>query len=275
MRILLPLSPEDPDSGALRLAIDTARDLGAGVRGLFVVDRPGIGRREAGAPPGAIHLAARAEEEIAARVTAAGAGVVEAAGRACREADVPFEGEVLVGEPARIIADAAADCVLLVAAISSRYAFGGGDRPGEIPLALMKERVVPVLLASGDRPVRTVVVGCGGGDRTNRAVGAMARLGLWKRGVRLILLTADGEPNESEERLSAPRRILADAGYPPWEEAAEAGPKIPSFLSFCERAGADAAVLGGYGERRWDDLIGRSITGRLLAMGRLHLFLFM
>ena len=51
------------------------------------------------------------------------------------------------------------------------------------------------------------------------------------------------------------------------------GPLLAS--SFCEAEGADVAVLGGWGERRWDDLLGRSITGRLLEEGRRHLFLYM
>ena len=48
--------------------------------------------------------------------------------------------------------------------------------------------------------------------RSERATGAMARLSLWKSGCRLILVAVDDSPEQGEARLSAPRRILADAG---------------------------------------------------------------
>ena len=276
MRILLPLFPDPSRDDALRLAVDTARALGAEVHGLFVVDLPGIERREAGAPPGAIHIARHAGDEIAGKLKAAGAVSVAAAGRACREAGIRFAGDVAAGDPRREIEVACAACDLLVSGLSSRYAHDEGDGPGSVVLSLMKDKVVPVLLAcSPYRPVRTVVIGCGGGDRTSRAVGAMAHLGLWKTGCRVVLLAAAASPGEGEARLADPRRTLSDAGYAGWEEKVVAGPKVDAFSEFCESERADAVVLGGFGEHRWDDLLGRSVTGRLLAEGRAHLFLRM
>jgi nucleotide-binding universal stress UspA family protein len=123
--------------------------------------------------------------------------------------------------------------------------------------------------------VRTVVAGCGGGIRTERAVGAIARLSLWKDVPRGILLAVDDDPEGGRERIAAPRRILADAGYPAWEEKILPGPRGPTFLSFCASVDADAVVLGGWGKHRWNDLLGQSITGLLLEDGRRHLFLYM
>ncbi len=276
MTILLPLSADPSRDDARRLAIDTALSLGAEVRALFVVDVPGIERREAGAPPGAIHIARHAGEEIADRLETAGADAVEAAGRACREAGVAFAGDVVAGDPRREIEDACAACDLLVSGLLSRYAHDAADEPGGLVLSLMKDRVAPALLACTPyRPVKTVVVGCGGGHRTARAVRAMAHLGLWKAGCRLVLLAVAGSPAEGEARLADPRQALADAGYAGWEEKIVAGPKVEAFSEFCDAEHADAIVLGGFGEHRWDDLIGRSVTGRLLAEARAHFFLRM
>ncbi len=276
MKILLPVSLDPSREDALRLAVDTARSVGAEVRGLFVVDVPGIERREAGAPPGAIHLARQAGEDIARRLGALGVGAIAAAARACRDAGVPFAGDVADGDPRREIEDACAACDLLVSGSSSRYAHDEGDEAGSLVLSLMKDRVAPVFLAcSPYRPVETVVVGCGGGHRTARAVGAMAHAGLFRSGCRLVLLAVADSPGDAEARLAGPRQALADAGYPSWEEKVVPGPKVEAFSGFCETERADAVVLGGFGEHRWDDLIGRSVTGRLLAEGRAHLFLRM
>jgi nucleotide-binding universal stress UspA family protein len=123
--------------------------------------------------------------------------------------------------------------------------------------------------------VRTILAGCGGGIRTERAVGAMARLSLWKEAPRGILFAVDDAPAGGQERIAAPRRILADAGYPAWEEKVLPGQRAPTFLSFCDSVDADVVVLGGWGEHRWNDLLGLSITGRLLEDGRRHLFIYM
>ena len=91
-----------------------------------------------------------------------------------------------------------------------------------------------------------------------------------------ILLPVSLDPSrEDAGRIAEPRRILADEGYSGWEEKVVPGPKADTFLAFCEEAGADAVVLGGWGEHRWHELFGLSITGRLVDSKRCHLFLYM
>ncbi len=276
MKILLPVPPAGLPEDPLRLAIDTARSHGGEIHGLAVVDLGGIRRTESGAPPGAIYLARQAEKRLAERETAEGAKALEQAAAACRNAGVRIESEVVAGDPRKEMEKAAASCDLLVAGIASRFAFGQSDEPGKTVLSLVKGRAIPLLLSSSPyRPIATVVVGCGGGDRTVRAVGALARLALWKSGCRILLLAVAGSPEEGEAKLAPPRRILAEAGYPAPEETVLPGPKTERFPASCEEAGADVAVLGGWGEHQWDDFLGYSVTGRMIALGRHHLFLYM
>ena len=276
MRILLPVSLDPSREDAGRLAAETARALRAEVLALYVVDSGGIRRAQAGAPPGAIHIAEMAEKEIAERLASEGEKEVAELRRVCEEAGVPCAGQVKAGDPREEIDKAAAGCDFLVAGLSSQYSFGRTDEPGKLVLSLMNEKVLPVLLAvSPFRPIATVVIGCGGGPRTARAVGAMARLGLWRAGCRIVLLTVDDSEEEGRGRLAEPRRIMADEGYSGWEEMVVQGPKVDAFLAFCEEEGADAVVLGGWGKHRWNELFGLSITGRLVDLGRYHLFLYM
>ena len=276
MNLLLPVSRGLSFVDALRLAVETAKAHGGGVRVLSVVDEGEIRRIENGARPGAIHLAQHAAEEVEKRMLAEGAATVREAIRRCEEAGVPSQGEVREGEPGKELVASAASNDMLVSAIASHFDPDLEDVPGRLVLSVMKEGTIPVLLAGAlPRAVRTVVVGCGGGPRSERAAGAMARLSLWKSGCRVILLAVDDTPERGQARLSAPRQVLTDAGYPPWEERVVPGPRLEVFSSFCEKESADVVVLGGWGERRWDDLLGRSITGRLLEEGRRHLFLYM
>ena len=276
MNILLPVSRGPSFADALRLAAETAKGHGGVVRVLAVADEGEIRRIEKGARPGAIHLARHAAEEVEKRLVAEGAAAVREAIRFCGAAGVPVQGEVRVGELEKELFAAAGGCDLLVSAVASHFDPDLADVPGRLVLSVMKDGTIPVLLAGAPpRPVRAVVVGCGGGPRSERVTGAMARLSLWKSGCRLILLAVDDSPEGGRARLAAPKQVLADAGYPGWEERVVSGPKLASFSSFCESEGADAVVLGGWGERRWDDLFGRSITGRLLEEGRRHLFLYM
>ena len=276
MNILLPVSRGPSFSDALRLAVDTAKVHDGRVRVLAVVDQGEVHRIERGARPGAIHLARHAAEEVEKRMVTEGTAVVREAARFCEAADVPVQGDVREGKVEEEILAAAGGCDLLVSAVASHFAPDMEDLPGRLVLSLMKDGTIPVLLAGAPpRPVRTVVVGCGGGLRSERATGAMARLSLWRSGCRLILLAVDDSPEEGGGRLAAPRQILSDAGYSAWEERIVPGPRLSAFSAFCEAEGADVAVLGGWGERRWDDLLGRSITGRLLEEGRRHVFLYM
>jgi nucleotide-binding universal stress UspA family protein len=276
MNILLPVSLGASFDAAVRLAIDTAKARAGRVRVLSVVNAAEIRRIEAGARPGAIHLALHAADEARKRMTAEGTAAVAGAVRRCEEAGVPVQGEVLEGELERELVSAAGANDLLVSAIKSHFDPDLEDASGQLVLTVMREGGIPVLLSGAAyRPVRTIVAGCGGGIRSERAVGAMARLSLWKDAPRGILLAVDDDPEAGRERIAAPRRILADAGYPAWEEKVLPGPHGPAFLAFCDSVDADAVVLGGWGEHRWNDLLGLSITGRLLEDGRRHLFLYL
>jgi nucleotide-binding universal stress UspA family protein len=276
VNILLPVSRGASFGDAVRLAIDTAKAHAGRVRVVDVVDAAEIRRIEAGARPGAIHLARHAADEVRKRMLAEGTAAVAGAVRRCEEAGVPAQGEVMEGELERELVAAAGANDLLVSATASHFDPDLEDASGRLVLTVMREGGIPILLSGASfRPVRTIVAGCGGGTRTERAVGAMARLSLWKAASRGILLAVDDAPEGGQERIAAPRRILADAGYPAWEEKVLPGPRATTVLSFCDSVDADVVVLGGWGEHRWDDLLGLSVTGRLLEDGRRHLFLYM
>src|SRR5512143_3999862 len=276
VNILLPVSRGASFEDAVRLAIDTAKAHAGRVRVLTVVDAAEIHRIEAGARPGAIHLARHAADEVRKRMTAEGTAAVAGTVRRCEEAGVFAQGEVLEGELERELVAAAGANDLLVSATASHFALDIEDDSGQLVLTVMREGGIPVLLSGAPyRPMRTIVAGCGGGARSERAVGAMARLSLWTEAPRGILLAVDDSPEGGQERLAAPRQILAHAGYPAWEERVLPGPRAATFLTFCESVDADVVILGGWGEHRWDDLLGLSVTGRLLEDGRRHLFLYM
>jgi nucleotide-binding universal stress UspA family protein len=276
VNILLPVSLGVSFDDAVRLAIDTAKAHAGRVRVLSVVDAAEIRRIEAGARPGAIHLTRHAADEVRKRMTAEGTAAVSGAVRRCEEAGVPAHGDVLEGELERELVAAAGANDLLVSAVASHFAPDLEDASGRLVLSVMREGGIPVLLSGAPyRPARTIVAGCGGGPRSERAVGAMARLSLWKEAPRGILLAVDDTPEGGQERIAAPRQILADAGYPAWEVKVLRGHRAATVLTFCESVDADVVVLGGWGEHRWNDLLGLSVTGRLLEDGRRHLFLYM
>lgn len=276
MTILFPVSLDSSRDDSFGHALDIARSLSAGIRILFVVDRHGIRRVEAGAPPGSIHFAEEAEEEITRRESSAGAEIVAGLCKRSTDAAVPFTADIRVGDPREAIEKEAARCDLLVSGVPSQYDFNRQDTPGKLVLALMKERIIPIILAASPyRPVQTVVVACSGNLHLVRAIGAMARLGLWKGNCRLILLAADDSPEKGNARMAEARLILKDADYPPWEEKIVPGPKGETIRKFCDEAGADAIVLGGWGRHHWDEILGHSLTENFLATHRHHLFLYM
>jgi nucleotide-binding universal stress UspA family protein len=276
VKILFPVPREEEGrESALSLCVETAAGLGASVRAIGLVDVAGIRRSESGAPPGAIFLARQAEEQILSREREAGEAALSALREAFGRAGVPFDGEVRDGDPREELVKAAASCDLLLTSALAEFGYRG-EGPGKLVLSLLRDAAVPMLLAAEEhRPVRTVVVGCGGGPRTARAVAAMVRLGLWKSGARFVLAAVDDSPKAGEARLAEPRRLLAEAGYPVAGERIVPGPKLVAFPALCEEEGADAVVLGGWGESRLNDVLGGSLTGFLSHAALYHLFLYM
>ncbi len=276
MTILFPVSLDPSRDDSFGLALDVARSRSAGIRILYVVDRDGIDRIGAGAPIGAIHMAQEAEEEVTRRESSAGSEIVAGLSKRCKEAGVPYTADVKVGNPSDEIEKEAARCDLFVAGFDSQFFFNRQDTPGKLVLAMMKKRIIPIVLGtSPHRPVQTAVVACSGALHSVRAIGAMARLGLWKEKCRLILVAADDSPGEAEARLAEAREILQDAGYPPWEEKVLPEPKNRTIPGFCTEAGADVVVLGGWGAHHWDEVLGRSLTEIFLSSRQQHLFLYM
>jgi nucleotide-binding universal stress UspA family protein len=276
MIILLPVSSGPSFREAVSLAVETAKAHNGEIRVVYVIDRGEVRRIERGGGVGAIHMAQHAAEEYERRKMEEATGILLETIQACSLGGVHANGEIREGEPAKELLAAAGGCDLVVAAIASHFDPGLEDKPGRLVLSMMRDGGIPVLLACAPyRPVRTVVVGCGGRHRTERVAGAMAKLSLWKAGCRVILLAVDDSAEGGEARISVPRSILADAGYPPWEEKTIPGNRLEAFSAFCEKENADLVVLGGWGEHRWDDLMGLSITGRLVDEGRRNLFLYM
>ena len=205
MNVLLPVSRGGMFGLALGLAIDTAKAHAGKIHVLFVVDAAEIERIESGARPGAIHLARHAADEARKRMTAEGTAEIAEAVRRIGEAGIPVRGEIREGEVGRELIAAAAANDLLVSAAASHFAPDREDASGKLVLSVMREGGIPVLLSgSAPRSARTIVAGCGGGTRTERAVGAMARLSLWKEAPRGILLAVDDAP-EGERSGSPPR----------------------------------------------------------------------
>ncbi len=274
MKILVPVSLDPSRVDAGRLAAETARSIRAEVRFLYVVDRGGIRRVAAGVAPGGAVDAASSEEEIVERTAAEGRKEVMELCRVCKESGVPFAGEIKTGQPREEIGNSSAGCDLVIAGLGSRYSYALLDEPGKLVLSLMNDTAIPLLLAASPyRPVKTVVIGCGGGARTSAAVGAMSRFGLWKEGCRIVLLAVDDSEEAARSRIALPRQILADAGYSGWEEKVVSGTKAEAFLVSCEEEQADAVVLGGWSTQRWHEFFGLSITGRLLDAAGVHVFL--
>lgn len=276
MTILFPVSQDSSRDDSFGLALDIARSLSADIRIVFIVDSDGIRRVGAGAPPGAIHMAEDAEEEITRREASTGSEIVAALCKRCKDAGVPYTADVKAGDPREEIEKEAARCDLFVSGFVSQFHFNRQDTPGKLVLALMKERIIPIVLAaSPHRTVKTAVIACSGNLHLVRAVGAMARLGLWKENCRLTLLAVDDSREGGQTRLAEANRILKDAGYPPWEEKVLQGEKVETLKTFCEEAGAEAVVLGGWGSHHWDEILGNSVTEHFLSTRRYHLFLYM
>ena len=246
MNILLPVSRGASFDDAVRLAIDTAKAHAGRIRVLSVVDAAEIRRIEAGARPGAIHLALHAAEEVRKRMTAEGTAAVAGVLRRCEEAGVPAHGEVVEGELERELLSVAGANDLLVSATASHFDPDLEDASGQLVLTVMREGGSPSC-----SPELRIVPRARSSPAAGEGPGPSARWGRWpgspfgrqppgdppRRGRR------PGRGTGADRRPAADprgRRLSGVGGENP------PGPRAPTFLSFCYSVAADVVILGGW-----------------------------
>jgi nucleotide-binding universal stress UspA family protein len=267
LRKLLIAVDDSPSSDeARRLAVALARQRGARLRGIAVIDTPWITRPMAVGIGGTAYKVQTELEQLRSahrrseRALAALAAAAAEAGVAC-------EGAQKGGDPAETIEAEATTSDLLVLGREASFYGREGDEVSAAALGLLARNPRPLLLAPS-RPfgdAGRMLVAFDGSAPSSRSLHMLALLGL-AVGRQALVLTVAEEKAAAEARAAAAAELLRLHGVERVDVAAVASEADPAdiIIGQVQAAGAGIVAMGAYGHRGLREMVFGSCTRRLL-----------
>jgi nucleotide-binding universal stress UspA family protein len=263
--LLVALDGSVYSDAAATLAIDWARRHEARIVAVGVVDAPAIQRAEP-VPVGAgAYKRARDEARMADahHRVAAFLGGFEARSRA---AGVPAEVLEDIGDPAARILHEAERCDVVVLARETHFHFETQDRPDETLAQILRRSPRPVVVAPRDLldERRGVLVACGGGRESARALQTFQLLGL-AAGEAIQIVTIHADAAEAGAIAGHAGRYLAAQGaVHRLHPVVSSGDPAGILLEEIRRARPRLVVMGAHGHHPIRDLFTTSVTRAVL-----------
>jgi nucleotide-binding universal stress UspA family protein len=271
--ILVGLDGSPEGEAAVDLSLRWARQTGARLVGLGIVDEPTI-RRPEPVPMGAGHYKHERDERLVEdarrRVEKFLAGF---AGR-CAEEDVSCEVIEKVGVPHEQIVLTGQRYDLVVLPQQSHFHFETERKADDTVEKVLRQSARPVVVVpSLQRRSGPVVVAYDGGVHAARALQAFQALGVEPSAEVLVVSVHENVP-EAVERAEHAIAFLASHGIPALRTAAAAsGPVAPAILRAAESVDARLLVAGMRDRRPLTKLFSGSTTQALLRSAQRPIFL--
>ncbi len=271
--ILVGLDGSPEGESAVDLSLRWARQTGARLVGLGIVDEPTI-RRPEPVPMGASHYKRERDERLLEdarrRVEEFLAGF---AGR-CAAEDVPYEVIEKVGLPHEQIVLTGQLYDLVVLPRQSHFHFETERKADDTVEKVLRHSARPVVVVPPrQRRSGPVVVAYDGGVHAARALQAFQALGI-EPSAEVLVVSVHEDAREAVERAELAIAFLASHGIPALRTiVAAAGPVAPVILGAVENVDARLLVAGMRDRRRLTELFSGSTTQALLRGAQVPLFL--
>jgi nucleotide-binding universal stress UspA family protein len=272
--ILVGLDGSPESEAAVALSLRWARETGARLVGLGIVDEPTI-RRPEPVPMGAGHYKHEKDERLLEDAQRRVEEFLRDFATRCGGEDVPCELVEKVGLPHEQIVLAAQSCDLIVLPRRSHFHFETEHGADDTVQRVLKQSARPVVVVpprlAGSGPV---VVAYDGGVHAARALQAFQALGL-ESDAEVLVLSVHEDSAEAAERAERAIAFLASHGIPALRAVVAApAPVAPAILRAVEEADARLLVAGMRDRRRLTELFSGSTTQALLRGAQVPLFLF-
>lgn len=276
LRNLLVALDGSPDTdAAVDLAISWVRPRGGTLRGLGIVDAPGILRPES-TPVGGTVFKQRRDEALLTDAWARVQGFQARFAMRCREAGVVHETVVEEGEPYERILHQGQFCDLILLGLHGNFHFETSDRPDNTVACVVRDCPRPVVAVPATSLVEgAVVVAYDGSIQAARSLSAFVATGLAReREVRLVCIQSDDDV--ALEILEPARTYMATHEIDS-TVVMNSSTSLDPATALLEAAGApdvSLLVVGAYGQPRLREFIIGSVTRTLLLQSPRALFLY-
>jgi nucleotide-binding universal stress UspA family protein len=278
--ILIGLDRPDHGEALAALAIRWARQSGAKLVGLAIVDEPGIRAiepvRPVGGTPGVDPVYYEGYKVRLAEVDRQAERLLEQFAARCAEADVAHTELKAVGSPHELIEQEAQACDLILLARGSHFRCMRRDDEGDETLKrILKDAPRPLVVLPGstaqDGPA---VVAYDGSLQAARALAAFHATGLGKSG-QIYIVSVDRSATQAAKHTERARQFLLyhKIEAVPVALGCSTDP-AKVMLEQVERLGASLLVMGAYGQPILREFVVGSVTRTMLKHSRVPLFLF-
>jgi nucleotide-binding universal stress UspA family protein len=214
-RILLPLDPSPYTETAQKLGCALAKQHGAEITGMVILDTPGIERSVGPVPAGGLYYAERVEQHRQHEAKERIDSLLEAFRATCEREGVTHRSSEHQGSPADWIIKESIYYDLVMVGLRTFYHFGSSEGPGDSLERLLDHAVTPVLgvpehlklpdLSDGQRI--KVLIAYDGSLPAARALKAFAGL-VNPETVEVTLLTANDDETAARYYLNQAQGYL-------------------------------------------------------------------
>jgi nucleotide-binding universal stress UspA family protein len=273
--ILVCLEASPSSDVATRLAIEIARERGAKLVGLAIVDEPDIRAGAATGIGGASFKHERDEALVADARKLAGEwlGLFE---RRCAGASVAATTLEIVGRPAESILGETEKRDLTVMGRDANFRFETEREDPQTREAILHRTTLPVLLVpeTVELPLgKKVVVAYDGSGAAKRAIDSFARSGLAEER-EVLVATVDDDGARAFELAGRGVAMFTDLGVKATpHNIVSALANIDALQEFATKAGAAMIVMGSFAHSRLKQLFRGSVTRGLVEKTAIPLYL--
>jgi len=275
--ILVALDGSHYSDCATRHALALARQHGASVKGMGVVDIGGIERASTYVPLGGTyykkHLDDVREEKARQRVLEL---LDEFEGKA-KQADVEVERYMEVGTPFDHVYHTSIFSDIVVLGLRTYLAFGSGDDGGGTLKKIVRETVRPVLaVPQSYREVESILVATDFSPACARLTYFLMHVPIFPSAeIRYLAIVEDAEEMEHARKLAEQgEKFIRHHGVNLVEFAVREGEPKEDILPYAMESGSDLIALGVHSKRNFHDRIFGSTLDHLIEKSGVPLLMY-
>jgi len=261
--ILVPTDGSDLAAIGIRYAISLARQYGARLSGLHVIDiklLEGPFLRDVSVSLGTAPYV-NYQGNIAAILEERGRAALDAFERACHEAGVACDTTQMTGIVPRCIVERSELCDLIVMGRAGEYGEWLDGLVGSTTASVVRRAERPVLVTGTDTPgSRRFVIAYDGSSHARRALHVAADIAVtWKLACHVLVVGDESHrPALNEARAYLSTYDIAA------EYTLRAGDPSEGIIAYAKEVEADLIVMGAYGHTKVRELVVGSTTAYTL-----------
>ena len=278
-RIVVGLDGSPYSKSAVNYACNLAKNYGATVVGIGVVDLPEIEKHIGpGGPPGSGIYAKRLKDSKVQDALGKVKGFLDEFEKACKEKGVSCERYSEEGEPFEAIMEEGKTADLIVVGIRTYYHFETSSEPGDTLKRLLEKPVCPVLAVTDEMVMpENVVIAFDGGYTSARAMRSFVHLSRelsFASEVTLLRVSEDAEKQEVCEAEMAKAKRYLEAHGVSVDAVCKSGRPSQVILETAKELRPSMVVMGAFGKGTIAKLLFGSTANEIIEDASLPLFVY-